>query len=64
MLLQSSGDTIRLLPAWPKSWDVDFKIHAPHNTTVRCELKDGKIARLTVEPAAREKDVVLPEWAK
>ena len=26
------GD-IRLFPAWPKEWDVDFKLHAPGQTT-------------------------------
>ena len=28
MLMQTVGDQILLLPAWPKTWDVDFKLHA------------------------------------
>ena len=26
MLLQYDGDEIYLLPAWPKDWDVEFKL--------------------------------------
>jgi hypothetical protein len=58
MLLQSDGDVIRLLPAWPKKWDVHFKLHAPHRTTVECVYRGGKIERLKVEPPSRRKDVV------
>ncbi len=58
MLLQADGDAIRLLPAWPKNWDVHFKLHAPRRTTVECVYRDGRIERLRVEPAARRKDVL------
>jgi hypothetical protein len=57
MLLQSDGDTIRLLPAWPKDWDVHFKLHAPKNTTVECLFRGGKVERLIVTPADRAKDI-------
>lgn len=64
MLLQSdsmeSGGKIYLLPAWPKAWDVDFKLHARGNTWIRCRTKGGKIVELEVEPKARMKDVVRP----
>jgi hypothetical protein len=48
MLLQDAGDDLYLLPAWPKDWDVDFKLHAPFGTTVEGrfaddELKDVKL---------------------
>jgi hypothetical protein len=58
MLLQADGDVIRLLPAWPKRWDVHFKLHAPHGTTVECVYRGGRIERLRVEPESRRKDVV------
>lgn len=65
MLLQADpleqGGAIRVLPAWPKEWDVDFKLHAPGNTVVHCRTSGGKIAELTVSPASRMKDVVLPD---
>ena len=28
MLLQSDGDKLYVLPAWPKTWNVSFKLHA------------------------------------
>jgi alpha-L-fucosidase 2 len=42
MLLQHSGDKILLLPAWPKDWDVSFKLHAPRQTTVEVVYRGGK----------------------
>lgn len=58
MLLQSDGDTIRLFPAWPKAWDVEFKLHAPRNTTIEGVYRGGKVVSLQITPAARMKDVV------
>jgi hypothetical protein len=43
MLLQTDGEKIYLLPAWPKDWDVHFKLHAPYQTTVEAIVKDGKL---------------------
>jgi hypothetical protein len=59
MLLQSEGNKLFLLPAWPRNWDVSFKLHAPYNTTVEGVLKAGKLEKLTVTPASRAKDVVI-----
>lgn len=57
MLLQSDGDRIVLFPAWPRNWNVRFKLHAPHRTTVEAELRDGRLVSLDVQPAERRKDV-------
>jgi hypothetical protein len=62
MLLQYAGDKILLLPAWPRDWDVTFKLHAPHNTTVECVYRGSKIEQLVVTPEARLKDIVKPQW--
>lgn len=59
MLMQTIGDKIVLFPAWPKDWDVDFKLHAPKNATVECSLENGEIVSLKVIPERRSKDVVL-----
>ncbi len=59
MLLQGDGERLAVLPAWPKEWDVEFKLHAPGNTTVEAVLKDGKIVKLKVTPKEREKDIVF-----
>lgn len=52
------GGKIFLLPAWPKNWNASFKLHAPHNTTVEGEVRDGKLTYLNVSPASRTADVV------
>jgi hypothetical protein len=59
MLMQCDGKRIQLLPAWPKYWTVDFKLHAPYNTIVEGHVKDGKITELKVTPKEREKDVII-----
>jgi len=58
MLLQTDGRKILLFPAWPNTWDVTFKLHAPYNTTIEGKLKDGKVESLKVQPESRRKDVV------
>jgi len=57
MLLQEVPGKILLLPAWPKGWDVNFKLHAEQNTTIEGVVKNGKITSLKVTPASRSKDV-------
>ena len=61
MLLQTEGRKILLFPAWPKAWDVEFKLHAPFNTTVEGVYRDGKLAQLKVSPEERMQDVVQME---
>jgi alpha-L-fucosidase 2 len=58
MLLQSDGDKIYLLPAWPEDWDVSFKLYANNLTTVECSYKDGKVQKLIVKPESRARDIV------
>ncbi|HTI11926.1 MAG TPA: DUF5703 domain-containing protein [Puia sp.] len=58
MLLQTDGRKILLFPAWPRSWDVHFKLYAPYNTTVEATLRNGKIEMLKVMPEERRKDIV------
>ncbi len=60
LLLQTDGRKIYLLPAWPRDWDCDFKLHAPLQTVVTGKVRNGKLAKWNVEPAARKADVILP----
>ena len=60
MLMQTVDDKIYLLPACPKAWDVDFKLHAPGSTVVECTYRNGKVEKLKVTPASRTKDIVPP----
>jgi len=57
MLLQYEGKDILLFPAWPKGWDVEFKLHAPWETVVEGKTRDGKIESLRVTPGQRRGDI-------
>jgi hypothetical protein len=59
MLLQTDGKKILLFPAWPKDWNVSFKLHAPYNTTIEGILKDGKLQYLQVIPVSRKSDLLI-----
>jgi len=58
-LTVSLGKQIYLLPAWPKEWDVEFKLHAPFKTILKGKVKDGKLVYLEVIPKERAKDVTV-----
>jgi len=45
MLLQAHSGELHLLPAWPKDWNVSFRLHAPGARTVECEYRDGSVLR-------------------
>ena len=45
-LRRGKREKIRLLPAWPAEWDVDFKIHAPYKTTVEGKVRSGRMTFL------------------
>ena len=61
MLMQTVGRKIYLLPAWPKDWNVDFKLHAPYQTIVEGTYQDGKITKLEVTPNSRRKDLKITD---
>ncbi len=59
MLLQCSGQRILLLPAWPRGWDCDFRLHASGNTTLTGRVRDGRLEQLEVDPPERVEDIEL-----
>jgi len=59
MLMQVDNKKIFLFPAWPKNMDVHFKLHAPYNTIVEAEWKNGKLEMLKIIPEERRQDVQL-----
>jgi hypothetical protein len=61
MLMQTVNGKILLLPAWPKDWDCEFKLHAPGQTVVEGKVVGGKITDLKVTPTSRRKDVEIIE---
>lgn len=61
MLIQYDKEKILLLPAWPKNWEVDFKLHIPLKTTVEGSVKHGKLVYINVTPQNRKQDVIILE---
>jgi hypothetical protein len=59
MLLQTDGRKVFLLPAWPKDWDVEFKLHAPQQTMVEGVFRNGSLQVLRVTPEARRADLTV-----
>ncbi|MNR32859.1 hypothetical protein D3C85_1504830 [compost metagenome] len=56
--MQEADGKIYLFPAWPKEWNVHFKLHAKHNTTIEAELINGEVKVLKVVPEERKKDII------
>jgi len=61
MLMQATDDKIVLLPAWPKDWNVDFKLHAPQQTLITGKVRGGKVVDFEVTPESRAMDIVIYE---
>ena len=57
MLLQEVDGKILLFPAWPKEWNVHFKLYASKNTTVEAKLENRKVNIIKVTPKLRKKDI-------
>ena len=57
MLMQTDGRQIHLLPAWPKDWNAEFKLHAPLETVVSGKVEAGRLTQLVVQPESRRNDV-------
>ncbi|MDY7396321.1 glycosyl hydrolase 53 family protein [Aureibaculum sp. 2210JD6-5] len=57
MVLQTDGNDIRVLPAWPEEWQVDFKLYAPHNTVVSANYYKN-INKMDIFPGHRKEDVI------
>jgi hypothetical protein len=59
MVMQVDGKSVYLLPAWPRDWDVDFKLHAPYQTTIQGRYVNGKVEDLLVTPEERKNDITI-----
>jgi len=58
MCLQEAGGKLYVLPAWPKAWNVRFRLKASGNTSVEVDYRGGKLVKVAVTPKGRERDVV------
>ncbi len=60
MILQwDDAGKMYLLPAWPKEWNVEFKLHASKKTIVEGSYVDGELVT-RVSPQSRKAEIVLP----
>jgi hypothetical protein len=59
MLVQEAGEKIFLLPAWPRNWDVDFKLHLMRGAVVTGRVTDGNLTEWDIQPPLRKKDVTV-----
>jgi hypothetical protein len=59
MLMQTDGRKIYLFGAWPKDWNVDFKLHAPYQTVVEGVLRNGEIRSLRATPETRRNNIYV-----
>jgi len=58
MLMQTHGGKIRLFPAWPQEWDVDFKLHAPGRTIVEVTRQQGKTVTIKTSPRVDPSNII------
>lgn len=49
MLVQQMGDTLYMLPAWPKEWNVSFKMHLQGGRIVQARVINGKVEEINIE---------------
>jgi alpha-L-fucosidase 2 len=59
MLVQEAAGKIFLLPAWPATWDTDFKLNLSQRTVISGTVKDGKLVSWDIQPASRKHDVTV-----
>ncbi|HZY64244.1 MAG TPA: DUF5703 domain-containing protein [Edaphobacter sp.] len=45
MIVAPADKGIYLLPAWPKDWDADFRLHLPHQASITGNIQNGKMTR-------------------
>lgn len=59
MVMQVEGKTIYLLPAFPRNWNVSFRLWADRETVVEGTWRGGAWADLRVTPEHRRNDIIL-----
>lgn len=60
MALRVVGEKIHVLPAWPKEWDVHFRLRGPDNTVIEVRQEDGRLVSAEITPASERHRLVLP----
>ena len=61
MLVQQTADKIVLLPAWPRNWDVTFKLKLRQGGTIEGEVKNGELIHWDISPKELSKQVIIKD---
>jgi hypothetical protein len=59
MLVQHQDRKVWLFPAWPKSWDVDFKIHLPGNRILEGSYSEKDGVKFKQKPSDLDLSVMI-----
>jgi hypothetical protein len=59
MLVQHQDQKVWLFPAWPKSWDVDFKIHLPGNRILEGSYSEKDGVKFKQKPSDLDLSVMI-----
>ncbi len=59
MLVQEGRGKIYLLPAWPKTWDADFKLHVSEGGILEGRVQNGILKSWHIQPASRAGQVIV-----
>lgn len=59
MLVQAEGNTSMLFPAWPKEWNVQFKLHTPGKGIVEGKYEKDKGVRIMKKPANMDLKIMI-----
>lgn len=63
MIIQYENNQVYLFPAWPKEWNVEFKLNSPYRTIIEGSYKDGVIDALKVTPENKI-NIIIPDSFK
>lgn len=61
MLVQHQDKRVLLFPAWPKNWEVDFRIHLPGKAVVEGSRREKEGLRLRKRPSGIDITVMDPQ---
>ena len=59
MLMQAENNDVYLVPAWPASWNVKFKLHIPGNKQVEGEWRNGKMVSVKMHPELSDTNIII-----
>ncbi len=57
MVMQVRDGKIYLMPAFPKEWDVSFRLHPDKNTVITATYEKGRLKKLEVKPESERKRI-------